>query len=114
MKHTLCTLLFVRCGSFEVKPELMQSLEEARQLADKNDVLSSSEDESSDQIGEIDWEEVPSSLPEAIGPMPVYESHMSSTQMQPRALDPSTAGGLVSSAAASVASLWRAATGRPN
>ncbi len=93
----------------------MQSLEEARQLANKNDdVLSSSEDESSDQMGEIDWEEVPTSLPEAVGPFPAYESHMSSTQMQSRALDPSTAGGLVSSAAASVASLWRAATGRPS
>ena len=112
--HVLCIR---RCGSFSVNPELMQSLEEARLAAaeEGTETDPSSDDDSVDASGcDPDWEEVPTTLhvPEIEIPSPpTYDSRMASTQTGTR-LDP--AGGLVSSAAASVASFWRAATGRPS
>ena len=94
----------------------MQSLEEARLAAADDGTetdLSSDEDSLEAMGGDPDWEEVPTTLPEVEIPSPpTYDSRMVSTQTGAR-LDP-TAGGLMSSAAASVASFWRAATGRPS
>ena len=94
----------------------MQSLEEARVAAAEEGTetdLSSDEDSVEASGCDPDWEEVPTTLPEVEIPSPpTYDSRMVSTQSGMR-LDPAT-GGLMSSAAASVASFWRAATGRPS
>ncbi len=106
-----------RSGSFEVNHELMQSLEESHQSDSSDYDLSTSDDEA--DVPEREWEHVPVTLPDLDVPTHCMETYMSSVQIQSRTSGGaqtnttiSTTGGLMSSAAASVASFWRAATGQ--
>ncbi|XP_070577873.1 beclin 1-associated autophagy-related key regulator-like [Ptychodera flava] len=105
-----------RNGPFEVNAEMMQSVEESLLpyycFSDDSDQNSSSEDDI--DFGQ-EWEAVPRQLPDT--PTRMSETCQSTTQSQAiphhtlvTTPSPSSAGGLMSSAAASVASLWRAAT----
>ncbi|XP_021917115.1 beclin 1-associated autophagy-related key regulator isoform X2 [Zootermopsis nevadensis] len=95
-----------RQGPLEVNPVLAKSLEDqlARDLELGED--SGSEDES-DTLP-LEWEAVPHvSCPESVpGPSQMSQQNFTSTQQAT-----SMAGGLVTSAAASIASLWRGWTG---
>ncbi|XP_078000477.1 beclin 1-associated autophagy-related key regulator-like [Glandiceps talaboti] len=106
-----------RSGPFEVNAELVQSVEESLVpyygYSDDSDHDSSGEDDI--DFGQ-DWETVSRQLLDV--PTRTSDTYLSTTPSQmthhdstPTAsANPSTAGGLMSSAAASVASLWRAAT----
>ena len=81
----------------------MQSVEDTLQVDPSSEPWSDSEDEV--DHAEMDWEEVPVSLPELEGST---RSYISSQFNDPGSQAPAgIAGGLMSS----VASLWRAATG---
>ena len=96
---------------FEVRTDLMQAV-----IDDHYFTYSDSDSDDGDEAPGADWETVPTNLPEAELPTGSYlgsggglpsASHLYSTDTTM-----STAGGFVSSAAASVASFWRAATGQ--
>ena len=122
---SLCVL---RTGSFTSNQELIQSIEEIRHDVDQQFSSSSScsegeDDPDSGQVHTSEWEHVPATLPEAEIPTRTADvSYFVSTQIQSRLGGASTradtqttasiAGGLMTSAAASVASLWRVATGK--
>jgi beclin 1-associated autophagy-related key regulator len=95
-----------RFGPLEVDPVLAKSLEE--QLAHDLDLgEDSGSDDESDTLP-YEWEAVPHvSCPETVpGPSQISQQNVTSTQQAT-----SMAGGLVTSAAASIASLWRGWTG---
>ena len=93
----------------------MLSIEESSQSDESDDEMLSMEDE----LGDLptDWERVPTSLPQMEVPTHSSVTGMSTVQSQAHhvaatSVTPVNAGGLMSSAAASVASFWRAATGQ--
>ena len=85
----------------------MQSVEDTLQVDPSSEPWSDSEDEV--DHAEMEWEEVPCSLPELEGPSRSTACYISSSQFNDPGSQapPGLAGGLMSS----VASLWRAATG---
>ncbi len=112
-------VVVVRCGWFQVNPELLQSLEEDRAVAAEDGSMSdiSSEGDGSDGAGaaaaggDPDWEQVPATLPELDIPVPpTYDSRVLSIASGTKLDAAASAGGLISS----VASFWRVATGKPN
>ncbi|XP_064621792.1 beclin 1-associated autophagy-related key regulator-like [Lineus longissimus] len=122
--HTLHNILVLlksesvgRAGPFDVNPDLMQSVFDSSHFSYSDDNESDSSEEEYEGPG--DWETVPTNLPELEVPTRSYLSSTSSVQSQAQAshmlpMDTtiSTAGGYMSTAAASVASFWRAATGQ--
>ena len=116
--HTVTdSVCLYRNGCFTVNHELMQSLEESHQAQEASDNQSSSEDETDGAL-EKEWERVPVSLPEVAGSQ-TADSYVNSQHSQSQGdgdtqTTGSIAGGLITSAAASVASFWRAATGQQN
>lgn len=109
-----------RTGFFLTNPALINSIEEVRHDMESSSSSSSDNDNDEFDSGHIptsEWEHVPVTLPEASADI----SYFVSTQMQSRMgsggtadtqATTSIAGGLMTSAAASVASLWRVATGQ--
>jgi hypothetical protein len=94
----------------------MQSVFDDRHFSYSDNDSDSSEDENE---GPGDWETVPTNIPELEVPTRSCLSSTSSVQSQaqtshllPIDTTLSTAGGYMSTAAASVASFWRAATGQ--
>ena len=96
-----------RSGDFVINNELMQSVEETLQVDPSSEPWSDSEDET-DHI-EMEWEEVPCSLPELEGAARSTTCYISASQFN----DPGSPSshGLTGGLMSSVASLWRAATG---
>ena len=97
-----------RTGPFEVSPELVQSLEEG---GSSDDGWSSEEEEEDLGAVERDWEHVPVTLPDVDSVSRIDPYQSTSPIRTGESIAPTPSTGLMSSAAASVASLWRAATG---
>ena len=102
--------IYFRTGYFEVNPELLQSLEEG--AASPSSDEEPSDEEEDPEPSERDWEHVPVTLPDMDNMPGGIDPYQSTSPVHSRPVDPAAAGGLMSSAAASVASLWRAATSR--
>ncbi|XP_035677262.1 beclin 1-associated autophagy-related key regulator-like isoform X3 [Branchiostoma floridae] len=112
-----------RCGAFDVNPEMIQSIEEALNSGASH-VMDDSDDDHGAGADEhdisTDWETVPSS--QLVEPHAEYigdsststlvSHHRRASQGVTVNMSTSPTGGLMSSAAETVASLWRTATGQ--
>ncbi|XP_078589690.1 beclin 1-associated autophagy-related key regulator-like isoform X2 [Branchiostoma floridae x Branchiostoma japonicum] len=112
-----------RCGAFDVNPEMIQSIEEALNSGASH-VMDDSDDDRGAGADEhdisTDWETVPSS--QLVEPHAEYigdsststlvSHHRRTSQGVTVNMSTSPTGGLMSSAAETVASLWRTATGQ--
>ncbi|XP_066281344.1 beclin 1-associated autophagy-related key regulator-like isoform X3 [Branchiostoma lanceolatum] len=112
-----------RCGAFDVNPEMIQSIEEAL-TSGASHAMDDSDDDGAAGTDEhdisTDWETVPSSQlgephVEYIGESStsaLVSHHRRTSQGVTVTMSTSPTGGLMSSAAETVASFWRTATGQ--
>lgn len=101
-------MVFFRIIAFEVDDDLIQSIEEAGQSEESDDDQVMTED---DGDLELEWERVPHELPEM--DIPTRSGHSSTAQSNRTEINTRsmTSESLMTSAVASMTSLWRAATG---
>ncbi|ELT88688.1 hypothetical protein CAPTEDRAFT_175681 [Capitella teleta] len=121
-RHTIRNLLLLlnspnlgRTGSFTSNPDLIRSIEEVRH--DREESSSSSENDDDVDAGQevmtSEWEHVPVTLPEPTSDASYFVSTQIQSRFDNQANTTSTiAGGLMNSAAASMASFWRYTTGK--
>ena len=121
---SICLRRF-RHGPFHVCPELLQSAEDVNGTIADVTISSSSSEEEEDETDfdqtesvEREWEQVPVTIPEIDSVCTGADSHINPLpynttrpNLHTNQTSNSIAGGLMSSAAASMASFWRAATG---
>ncbi|KAK3885356.1 hypothetical protein Pcinc_010435 [Petrolisthes cinctipes] len=107
-----------RQGSFEIAESLVESMEEGMEEEDQGGDGSDTEEEEDTDTLSAEWETVPNfTLPETTSGPPTHQAYstFSSTAVYSQAVGQTgaagTAGGIVSSAAASVISLFRGLSG---